>query len=90
MMAEPRPLLRPNTLRPQGLLHHLAVLLSLPAQAQRASGVAARRQRQRLAMAQRLLDPLPQGLRSSDDGERFWRLVRWGGLGMLLAWLLHR
>lgn len=82
--------MRPNNRSPQGLLHPLAALLSLPAQAQRSSGVAARRQRQRLAMAQRLLNPLPEGLRSSDDGERFWRLVRWGGLGMLLAWMLQR
>ena len=77
-------------MRPQALLHHLAVLLSLPTQAQRCSGVTARRQRQRLAMAQRLLDPMPQGLRSSGDGELFWRLIRWGGAGMLLAWLLQR
>lgn len=84
-MVVPRP-----TLRPHALLHHLGALLSLPAQAQRSSGVSARRQRQRLALAQRLLDPLPQGLRNSDDAGGFWRLVRWGGAGMLLAWLLQR
>ena len=79
----------PRTQRPHALLHHLAALLSLPAQAERTSGVAGRRQRQRLALAQRLLDPLPQGLRSTGDGEGFWRLVRWGGAGALVAWLLQ-
>lgn len=76
--------------RPAGLLHHLAAVLTLPGQANAASGVAGRRQRQRLAMAQRLLDPLPVGLRASQGGERFWCILRWGGAGMLLAWLLQR
>ncbi|MEB3234329.1 MAG: hypothetical protein VKM98_02780 [Cyanobacteriota bacterium] len=76
--------------RSDGLLHHLAAVLTLPVQARRGSGVGARRQRQRLAMAQRLLDPLPMGLRASAEGEGFWRLLRWGGAGMWLAWLLQR
>ncbi|MBM5800684.1 MAG: hypothetical protein FJ077_07555 [Cyanobacteria bacterium K_DeepCast_35m_m2_023] len=87
-MPEHRPI--PGQGRPVSLLHHLAVVLSLPQQARLASGVNARRQRQRLALTQRLLDPLPQGLRASGDGERFWRLLRWGGAGMVLAWLLQR
>ena len=76
--------------RPVSLLHHLAALLCLPSQARLSSGVAARRQQQRLVLAQRLLDPLPRGLQSNSDGERFWRVLRWGGAGMLLAWLLQR
>jgi hypothetical protein len=50
-----------------------------------------RRQRQRLSLAQRLLDPLPEGLRSSRQGsERFWQALRWVGLGLMLARLLQR
>jgi hypothetical protein len=42
-----------------------------------------------LSIAQRLLDPLPPNLRSLDSAsERFWRMLRWGGLGLLLARLL--
>jgi len=73
-----------------GLIHHLGALLSLPARARLASGVTGRRQRQRLAMAQRLLDPLPPGLRATGGGEWFWRPLRWGTLGLVLAWWLRR
>jgi len=53
------------------------------------SGSAERRRRQQLSIAQRLLDPLPPNLRSLDSAsERFWRMLRWGGLGLLLARLL--
>lgn len=79
-----------SVLRRGGALHQLAAVLALPNQAARASGVTARRLRQRLALAQRLLDPLPQGLRAGPEGERFWLILRWGGAGMLLAWLLQR
>jgi hypothetical protein len=42
-----------------------------------------------LSIAQRLLDPLPRNLHSPDSGsERFWRILRWGGLGLLVARLL--
>jgi|LakMenEpi03Aug12_release.lakeMendotaPanAssembly.Ray.scaffolds.fasta_scaffold49212_7 hypothetical protein len=82
---------RPGRLRGRvRVLHHLQALLSLPAMARVSSGAAGRRQRQRLAIAQRLLDPLPAGLAARGDGERFWRLLRWGGAGMVLAWLLQR
>ncbi|MFM1811917.1 MAG: hypothetical protein RLZZ336_855 [Cyanobacteriota bacterium] len=73
-----------------GLLHHLGALLSLPAQTRLASGVRGRRQRQRLALAQRLLDPLPPALRAGGSGEWFWRPLRWGTLGLLLGWWLLR
>ncbi|MBM5796958.1 MAG: hypothetical protein FJ060_02145 [Cyanobacteria bacterium K_Offshore_0m_m2_072] len=73
-----------------GVLHQLAGVLALPGQARGATGVAARRHRQRLALAQRLLDPLPQGLRVAAEGERFWLILRWGGAGMVLAWWLGR
>lgn len=75
-----------------GVLHHLAAVLSLAGRpgAVAASGVSLRRRRQRLELAQRLLDPLPEALlprgRQSD---RFWTALRWGGLGLLLAWLLR-
>ena len=72
-----------------GLLHHLGALLSLPARARLASGVSGRRQRQRLALAQRLLDPLPAGLHAMGAGEWFWRPLRWGTLGLVLAWWLR-
>jgi len=73
-----------------GLLHHLGALLGLPARTRLASGVSGRRQRQRLALAQRLLDPLPVGLRATGGGEWFWRPLRWGTLGLVLAWWLQR
>ena len=40
-------------------------------------------------MAQRLLDPLPGALLSPQAGsELFWRALRWGGAGLLVARLL--
>lgn len=59
--------------------------------AQRSSGVQQRRERQRLALAQRLLDPLPPALAQPRRIELlFWRGLRWGTLGLLIAWLLRR
>ncbi len=84
------------------LLHHLAVLLSLAghrvgtteksssrAAAEARPSAARRRRRQHLALARRLLDPLPPALLPADQqAERFWRALRWGGMGLLLArWL---
>jgi hypothetical protein len=44
-----------------------------------------------LALVRRLLDPLPVSLRAGGhDAELFWRVVRFGGAGMLLAWWLMR
>jgi hypothetical protein len=74
----------------------LAALLTL-ASRPRASAEAEnlgrqqRRQRQQLALAQRVLDPLPVSLRAGGHAaELFWRAVRFGGAGVLLAWWLMR
>ena len=83
---------RPRRSPPPGLLHHLAAVLSLAGRpgAVGPTGVTLRRRRQKLELAQRLLDPLPDALLpSSRHGERFWSALRWGGLGLLLAWLLR-
>lgn len=75
-----------------GLLHQLAAVLSLAGRpgAVAPTGVTLRRRRQRLELAQRLLDPLPEALLpSTRHGDRFWSALRWGGLGLLLAWLLR-
>lgn len=94
-----RPFRRPSPRRPQirrqpplprgpRLLHHLGQLHGLAA-GQGGSGAAARRRRQHLAMAQRLLDPLPGALLPPQAGsELFWRALRWGGAGLLVARLL--
>lgn len=78
--------------RVSGVLHHIATLLNLAGRRpQVGSGAPLRRRRQRLSLAQRLLDPLPTPLRPPDQGtERFWRAIRWGGPGLLLAWWLLR
>lgn len=76
--------------RPVRLLHLLDGLLSQASLARRSSGAAQRRHRQRLALAQRLLDPLPPELIPPGGGtDRFWRGLRWGTLGLVLAWLLR-
>ncbi len=81
------------------LLHHLQALLALAAdpaaRASSAKGAAAgradRRRRQHLALSQRLLDPLPEALRTSGPRTaRFWTALRWGGCGMVLAQWLGR
>jgi hypothetical protein len=71
----------------------MASLLNLAARRLPAAETSAamRRRRQRLGLVQRLLDPLPAGLLAPEaQAERFWRIVRWAGLGVLLAWGLHR
>ncbi len=76
------------------LLHHLEALLTLAGRRPLAAPPLAaheRRRAQRLALAQRLLDPLPASLRPPGQGsERFWIALRWGGLGAAIAWLLAR
>lgn len=82
--------------RPPRLLHHIDAVLTLcgprhglhPGRGSQQT--RERRRRQRLSLVQRLLDPLPRELRGPGDGsERFWRAMRWGGGGLLLAWLLQ-
>lgn len=83
---------RPRRSSSPGLLHHLAGVLSLAGRpgAVAPTGVTLRRRRQQRELAQRLLDPLPESLMSSSrHGDRFWSALRWGGLGLLLAWLLR-
>jgi hypothetical protein len=76
--------------RPVRLLHLLDGIFTQASLAGRSSGVAGRRQRQRLVLSQRLLDPLPRELAPADHSSQlFWRGLRWGGLGLLLAWLLR-
>jgi hypothetical protein len=80
----------PPRQRPVRLLHLLDGIFTQASLAGRSSGVAGRRQLQRLALSQRLLDPLPKELSPIDQGSQlFWRGLRWGGLGLLLAWLLR-
>ena len=77
--------------RPPRLLHGLEALLTQASLAQRSSGVQQRRERQRLAVAQRLLNPLPPELGQPHRMELvFWRAIRWGTAGMVIAWLLRR
>jgi len=71
-----------------GLIEAIAVLHGLAA-SRPGSGMAERRRLQRLSLAQRLLDPLPPALLLPEARrERFWQLLRWGGVGLLLARLL--
>ena len=83
--------------QPARLLHHLEALLTLTGSRQgshpasRSGQAWDRRRQQRLALAQRLLDPLPEALQApGQEALLFWRVLRWGGAGMLLAWLLQR
>jgi hypothetical protein len=91
-MAPPLVRNRPDR-RSTGVLHHLAAVLNLAGRQQPKGENAApmRRRRQRLALARRALDPLPPALQPQDLGATlFWRVLRWGGLGMVVAWLLRR
>jgi len=77
--------------RPARLLHVLDALYTQASLAKRSSGVQRRRERQRLALAQRLLDPLPAELAQPQRIELlFWRALRWGSVGLILAWVLRR
>lgn len=81
---------QPSVHRPARLLHALDVLFTQASLAQRSSGVQQRRDRQRLALARRLLDPLPPELGLPQRIElSFWRALRWGTTGLLIAWLLR-
>lgn len=77
--------------QPIRLLHLLDGLLTQASLTANSSGVTQRRQRQRLALTQRLLDPLPVELGLPHRQEvLFWRGLRWSTAGLLLAWLLGR
>ena len=76
-------------------LHQLASLMAQVSRAERLSAsdesLHARRLRQRMALAQRLLDPLPQPLQPTPWHEQvLWRGLRWGGVGLALALWLRR
>ena len=76
-------------------LHQLAGVMAQVSAAERLSsgdeGLQARRLRQRMALAQRLLDPLPRPLQSRQWPELvLWRGLRWGGVALLLALWLRR
>jgi len=76
-------------------LHQLAALMAQVSRAERLDpaddSLQARRLRQRLALAQRLLDPLPQPLQPPGRRDRWlWTALRWGGAGMALALVLRR
>lgn len=76
--------------RPVRLLHLLDGLFTQASLARHSTGVGERRQMQRLALTQRLLDPLPSDLVQSGRGRvLFWEALRWGTAGLVLAWLLR-
>ena len=80
----------PTRAKPIRLLHLLDGLLAQGALSAQGSGVVQRRQRQRLALTQRLLDPLPLQLTRPNRSEvLFWRGLRWGTAGLLLTWWLR-
>lgn len=77
--------------QPIRLLHLLDGLFTQASLTRHSSGVTQRRQRQRLALTQRLLDPLPESLAPPNRVEvLFWRGLRWATAGLLLAWWLKR
>ena len=86
-----RPLGHHSVRQPIRLLHLLDGLLTQASLTAKSSGVNQRRQRQRLELTQRLLDPLPEQLVPPYLQEvLFWRGLRWATAGLLLAWLLKR
>ena len=79
----------PTRARPIRLLHLLDGLFAQGALSAQGSGVVQRRHRQRQALTQRLLDPLPRQLSPPNRSEMlFWRGLRWVTAGLLLAWWL--
>ena len=85
-----RSLQRPRPLR---WTHLFARFFSLAERARHpdigGASVANRRLQQRLAMAQRLMEALPAALTPGTTiADRFWQVVRWAGLGLVIARLL--
>ncbi|MCP9800510.1 hypothetical protein [Synechococcus sp. RedBA-s] len=80
-------------------MHGLSTVLSVASQGERLAAQertdsatissSGRRLSQRLELGQRLLDPLPAPLKGGQD-QLFWRALRWGGAGGILAWWLLR
>jgi hypothetical protein len=73
--------------------HLFARLFALAERARRpeigGGSVANRRLQQRLDLAQRLFEALPESLTpGAGISDRFWRAVRWGGIGLITARLL--
>lgn len=86
-----RPLGHHSVRQPIRLLHLLDGLLTQASLTAKSSGVNQRRQRQRLELTQRLLDPLPEQLSPPYRQDvLFWRGLRWATAGLLLAWILKR
>lgn len=90
MQQRPR---SPHT--PVRWLHQLSALMAQVAKAERLAqpddSLQARRVRQRLALAQRVLDPLPRSLQGRSWREdSLWTALRWGGAGLALSLWLHR
>ena len=84
-----RPLGHHQVRQPIRLLHLLDGVLTQASLTVASSGVSQRRQHQRLALTQRLLDPLPGQLVPPYRQEViFWRGLRWVTAGLLMAWLL--
>ncbi|MDC3011226.1 hypothetical protein OAZ24_03230 [Synechococcus sp. AH-736-G21] len=71
-------------------LHHASrLLVQGQCQSHVRSAVAARRWRQRRNLASKLISQPPMGWDvPMASGERFWRGLRFGGAGFMLAWLL--
>ncbi|MFZ4803179.1 MAG: hypothetical protein ACOYLI_00780 [Synechococcus lacustris] len=79
--------------KPLHWLHHLSTVLVIcrgagkQLKAKAAIGVAQRRRRQRQRLAQQLLEAQPWWPLGGD--QLFWRGLRWGGGGFLVAQALH-
>jgi hypothetical protein len=95
-----RSLYRPASRR-SGWLHGLSIVLTVASQGERLAAqertsqmelsCSGRRLSQRLELGQQLLDPLPAPLRVGRWQEQvLWRALRWGGVGLILAWWLLR
>ncbi|MFM8524088.1 MAG: hypothetical protein ACKOCM_00445 [Cyanobacteriota bacterium] len=81
-------------LHPLRWTHLFARFFSLAERARRpeigGNSVGNRRLQQRLALAQRLMEALPTTLTPGTTfPDHFWRAVRWGGLGLVIARLLR-
>ena len=84
-----------STQTPIRWLHRLSGLMAQVSRAERLDpaddSLQARRLRQRLSMAQRLLDPLPAPLQPDHWRQRWlWTALRWGGASLALSLWLRR